>query len=408
VALVVHKFGGSSVGSVERIQAVARRCAAVRAAGEELVVVVSAMKGETDRLLALARALAPVPDRREQDVLAATGEQVSVALLAIALRQLGCDARSFLGHQIRIRTDSAFTTARIRDVDATEIRAALAAGTVAVVAGFQGIDPAGNITTLGRGGSDTTAVAIAAALGAGACEIYTDVDGVYTADPNVCPAARKLERVSYEEMLELASLGAKVLQIRSVAIAAKYRLPVHTRSSFNDRPGTWLVENYPMMEDVVVLAVAHDLNQAQFLVPDVPDRPGVAASIFVALAEHDINVDVIIQGVGADGLNDVSFTVTREELARARPLVEDVARQLGARAPIVREEVAKVSVVGQGMRHHAGVAAKMFSTLAKGGINILSITTSEIKVSCLIGAKDVEQAVRTLHAAFIEEAGTDG
>ncbi|HEV8321630.1 MAG TPA: aspartate kinase [Myxococcota bacterium] len=401
MALVVHKYGGSSVGTIERIRAVARRCAAVRAAGDDLAVVVSAMKGETDRLLGLAAALSALPDRREQDVLVATGEQVSVALLAIALKELGCEARSFLGHQVRILTDSSFNNARIRDVDAAELRGALGRGQVAVVAGFQGIDAAGNITTLGRGGSDTTAVAIAAALGAARCDIYTDVDGVYTADPNVCAAARKLDHVSYEEMLELASLGAKVLQIRSVAIASKYRLPVHTRSSFNDNPGTWLVESYPMMEDVVVLAVAHDLNQAQIQLADVPDRPGIAAVVFGALAADDINVDMIIQGVGADGRNDVSFTVRKEDLERARRIIERVAGELGAAAPVVRADVCKVSVVGQGMRHHAGVAARMFSTLAEQGINILSISTSEIKVSCVIDARYAELAVRSLHDVFI-------
>lgn len=398
MALIVQKFGGTSVGSIERIQAVARRVAATRAAGHDVVVVASAMSGETNRLLALGGQLAKAPDPRELDALVATGEQVSVALLAIALNAVGVPARSFLAHQVRLRTDSAFTKARIRGIDTDRLLETVREGRVAVVAGFQGVDDDGNTTTLGRGGSDTTAVAIAAALGQGVpCEIYTDVDGVYTADPNVCPNARKVARISYEEMLELASLGAKVLQIRSVELAMKYAVPVHVRTSFSDAEGTWVVNEEASLESVVVAGVTSDKNEAKITIRRVEDRPGRAAALFEALADARISVDMIIQSPSEDGSTDVTFTVPKGELEKAR---EIAAQASPSHELFVREDVVKVSIVGLGMRSHAGVAAKMFRILAAEGINIEAITTSEIKVSCLVAAKYHELAVRSLHDGF--------
>lgn len=396
--LLVQKYGGTSVGTLERIQTVARRVAVARAAGYDVVVVASAMSGETNRLLGLGQGLAAHPAPRELDALVATGEQVSVALLAIALVEAGVPAQSYLAHQVRLRTDSAFTKARILSIDAERLAASAREGVVPVVAGFQGVDDVGNTTTLGRGGSDTTAVAIAAALGRGvACEIYTDVDGVYTADPNVCPSARKVRRISYEEMLELASLGAKVLQIRSVELAMKYAVPVHVRSSFSDQEGTWVVNEEESLEAVVVAGVTSDKNEAKVTIRRVEDKPGRAAGLFEALAEANVSVDMIIQNPSLDGSADMTFTVAKGELERAR----EIAGQVFAEHEVfVREDVVKVSIVGLGMRSHAGVAAKMFRILAGEGINIEAITTSEIKVSCLVAAKYHELAVRALHDGF--------
>ncbi len=400
MALAVLKFGGTSVGSIERIRAVAGRCLRARGAGDDLVVVVSAIAGETNRLLALAHELCPVPNARECDALVATGEQVSAALLALAIVEAGGKARSLVGHQVRILTDSAFSKARIKTVQAERIFQAVGAGEIAVVAGFQGVDEQGNITTLGRGGSDTTAVALAAALGASRCDIFTDVDGVYTADPAVVPNARKIDRISYEEMLELASLGAKVLQIRSVEVAMKYGVPVHVRSSFTDATGTWVVREDEALESVVVSGVTSDKNEAKITIARVPDRPGTAAAIFAPLADQQISVDMIIQSVSAGDTTDLAFTVTQSDLERARRIVGEVARDVGAAEVKIDADVVKVSIVGLGMRSHAGIAAKMFGILAKEGVNIQAITTSEIKVSCLIGARYLELAVRALHEGF--------
>jgi aspartate kinase len=402
VALLVQKFGGTSVGSIERIRNVARRTIAAQRAGHRVVLIVSAMSGETNRLLGLAHDLTKVPDAREMDALAATGEQVSAALTSIAIHAEGGKARSLLGHQVRVLTDDAFTKARIKAIDGGRIHEALDRGEIAVVAGFQGVDEQGNITTLGRGGSDTSAVAIAAAIGADECEIYTDVDGVYTTDPNVCPSARKINRISYEEMLELASLGAKVLQIRSVEIAMKYGVPVHVRSSFNDQPGTLVTKEDATFEGVVVSGIAYDKGEVRVHLVSVDDRPGVAAEIFEKIAEKNISVDMIVQNVSteADSRASITFTMQKTDLARAKPWIEQVAKGVEAREVRYDEDVVKVSIVGLGMRSHAGVAAKMFRILAKEGINIQVIATSEIKVSCLIAAKYTELAVRALHDGF--------
>ena len=407
MALVVQKFGGTSVADVDRIRSVAERVAASRARGDQVVVVVSAMAGETNRLLGLARAIAPSPDDRESDALVATGEQVTAALAALALQQVGVPARSFLGHQVRIETDSAYGRARIVRVDVERLQQTLAAGTVAVVAGFQGVDGEGRITTLGRGGSDTSAVALAAALGAETCEIYTDVDGVYTSDPRIVPRARKLERISYDEMLELASLGAKVLQIRSVEFAKRYHVPVHVRSSFNQEEGTWVVEEEATMNEVSVAGIAHDGDQAKLTLLQVPDHPGVAARLFGPIARANIIVDMIVQNVSEKGATDVTFTVPRGDYEKARALAEGVAREIGAQGVTSELNVAKVSIVGVGMRTHAGIAARMFDVLAAESINIQMISTSEIKVSVVIDAKYTELAVRALHDAFIGSAGTE-
>ena len=404
MALIVQKFGGTSVADIDRIRDVAARVARTYAAGHQVAIVVSAMAGETNRLLALAKAAHPRPDDRESDVLAATGEQVTAALTALVLHGLGVPARSFLGHQVRIETDSAYGRARIVRIDAERLRGTLDAGGVAVVAGFQGVDLDGSITTLGRGGSDTSAVALAAALTADVCEIYTDVDGVFTSDPRIVPRARKLERISYEEMLELASLGAKVLQIRSVEFAKRYRVPVHVRSSFNDREGTWVVEEDTSMEEVSVAGVASDQNEAKLTVRGVPDHPGVAARLFGPVAAAGIVVDMIIQNASADGTTDMTFTVPRADYDQALELVAGVARAIGARDVRGDLDVAKISIVGVGMRTHAGIAARMFDVLAREGINIQMISTSEIKISVVVDAKYTELAVRALHDTFIGPA----
>jgi aspartate kinase len=402
--LVVQKYGGTSVADVDRIRNVADRIGRTRAAGHDVVVVVSAMAGETNRLLALGKAAARTPDDRESDALVATGEQVTAALTALALQDTGVAARSFLGHQVRIETDSAHGKARITRIDIERLRDALGGGAVAVVAGFQGVDGQGSITTLGRGGSDTSAVALAAALRADDCEIYTDVDGVFTSDPRIVPQARKLDRIAYDEMLELASLGAKVLQIRSVEFAKRYRVPVHVRSSFNHSEGTWVVEEDPTMEEVSVAGVAYDRDEAKLTVLRVPDRPGVAAKVFGPIARANIVVDMIIQNASADGTTDLTFTVPRVDFDKARGLLEATAREIGAQGIAAQTDVAKVSIVGVGMRAHAGIAARMFEVLSAEGINIQMISTSEIKISVVIDAKYTELAVRTLHDAFIEQA----
>ncbi len=401
MALLVQKYGGTSVGSVQRIGEVARRVAAARATGNQVVVVVTAIAGETDRLLKLAAEVAPCPVLRERDVLVATGEQVSIALVAMALQQLGVPAVSFLGHQVPIRTDSVFGAARIRSIDGTALLRVLGDGHIVVVAGFQGVDGEGNVTTLGRGGSDTTAVAIAAAIRAAGCEIYTDVDGVYTSDPRICPQAHKLTRISYDEMLELASLGAKVLQTRSVEFAKRYHVPVHVRSSFNQSEGTWVVAEEQGMEEVPVAGVTYDRDQAKITILRVPDRPGLAARIFSPIAAASIVVDMIIQTASADGTTDMTCTVHRNDHERALTLVRETAREIGAAGVSGETGIAKVSIVGLGMRSHAGVAARMFEVLAAERINIQMISTSEIKVSVAIDAKYTELAVRVLHDALV-------
>jgi aspartate kinase len=401
VALIVQKYGGTSVGTIERIRAVADRVSATRAQGHDVVVVVSAMSGETNRLLALSKQLAARPDEREMDSLVATGEQVSAALLSIALMERGVKARSLVGHQTRIYTDSVFTKARIRAIDVESFRAAIDEGAVPVVAGFQGIDPRGNITTLGRGGSDTTGVAVAAALKASDCEIYTDVEGMFTTDPNICKQAKKLERITFEEMLELASLGAKVLQLRSVEIAMKYGIPIHVRSSFSEATGTLVgAEDDDTFEAVVVTGVACDKNEVKVTMRDLPNKPGIVARVFGALAENNISVDMIIQTESRGATADLTFTVTQTDQARTREVTERTSRDIGAGAVELKDDVAKVSIVGAGMRSHAGVAAKMFRLLADKNVNIQCITTSEIRVSCLIDKQSAEDAVRTLHGGF--------
>jgi aspartate kinase len=398
---VVQKFGGSSVGDAERIRLVAERIARTRATGAEVVVVVSAMAGETDKLIRLAHQVIPTPDEREMDVLISTGEQVSIALLAIALKSMGADAKSYLGFQIKIATDSAFGKARITGIESEKVLSDLKNGRIVVVAGFQGIDESDNITTLGRGGSDTTAVAIAAALKADFCEIYTDVDGVYTTDPNICEKARKLSKISYDEMLEMASLGAKVLQIRSVEFAKKYDVPIHVRSSFNDNPGTIVCKEDKEMERVVVSGVTYNKNEAKIEVMRLPDIPGVAAKLFKPIADANIVVDMIIQTQSTEkGCADVAFTVPKSDFPKALQIVKETIKEFGGKEVSADENIAKVSIVGVGMRSHSNVATQMFSALAKEGINIQMISTSEIKISCVIDSKYTELAVRSLHDAF--------
>ncbi len=400
MALIVQKFGGTSVADTERIRNVARRAAKVYDEGNELVIILSAMAGVTDRLIKMAQEASPDPDRRELDVLLATGEQTTVALLAMMLKSMGYPALSMLGYQAEVLTDCAFGNARILEVGAARIQENLKKRQIVVVAGFQGFDPRGNITTLGRGGSDTSAVAIAAALKADLCEIYTDVDGIYTADPNICPKARKLKAVSYDEMLNMASLGAKVLQIRSVGFAKKFDVPIHVRSSFSEEEGTMVISEEPGMETVVVSAVTHDKDQARITLKKVPDQPGTAAKIFVPISEAGIVVDMIIQNTRAGGQTDLTFTVPRSDFKKAMAIETRVADQIGAEEVFGDETIAKVSVIGVGMRNHSGVASMMFSTLAKEGINIAMISTSEIRISCIIEEKYTELAVRVLHSAF--------
>jgi aspartate kinase len=400
MGLIVQKYGGSSVADAAKIRGVARRVIGTVKAGHGVVVVVSAMGKTTDGLIRLAQKITPTPPEREMDMLLATGEQVSIALLAMAIDAAGHKARSFTGEQAGIRTDAAHTRARIVGIDSDKVRHALDDGYVAIVAGFQGVTEGDDITTLGRGGSDLTAVALAAALQADVCEIYTDVDGVYTADPNIVPEAKKLDRISYDEMLEMASLGAKVLQSRSVEFAKKYGVPVHVRSTFKRKPGTLVTREDPNMEAVVVTGIAHDRGQAKVTIRGVPDRPGIAAQVFGTVADHGIVVDMIVQNVSRDGMTDISFTVPRGDRPTVVATLEDVAKKIGAESVTFDDRIAKVSIVGVGMRSHSGVAARMFRALYREGVNIHMISTSEIAVSCVIEDKYVELAVRALHDAF--------
>lgn len=400
MALIVHKYGGTSVGSIEKIKNVARKVAKVREEGHDVIVVVSAMSGETNKLVGMAHEMSERPDEREYDALISTGEQITSTLLAIALNSMGIPAVSFQGYQIKIVTDSAFTKARIQRIDADRVMRELKAGKIITVSGFQGVDEEGNITTLGRGGSDTTAVAIAAALKADECIIYTDVDGVYTTDPNICPNARKLDKITYEEMLEMASLGAKVLQTRSVEFAQKYNVPLRVKSTFVENEGTLVTKEDEKVEAPLVSGVAYDKNEAKITLQGVPDKPGIATKIFTPLADANINVDMIVQNVSAEGHTDLTFTVPKSDFKKALEIVKNTAKDIEARNVIADENIAKVSVVGVGMRSHSGVAAKMFDLLSKEGINIMMISTSEIKVSCVIDNKYTELAVRVLHDGF--------
>lgn len=411
MSLIVQKYGGTSVGSVERIRNVARRIAKWHRAGHKVAVVVSAMSGETNRLIDLAKQIQPDPDPRELDVVAATGEQVTIGLLSMALKTMGVKAKSFTGGQVRVLTDDAYTKARIRSIDAARLHDELDGGNVVVVAGFQGVDESGNITTLGRGGSDTSAVALAAALLADECLIYTDVDGVYTTDPRIVPEARRLHTVTFEEMLEMASLGSKVLQIRSVEFAGKYRVRLRVLSSLTDpdlpleveaTSGTLITfEEDTRMEEAAISGIAFTRDEAKITLTSVPDRPGIAYQILGPIADANIDVDMIIQNTGVDGMTDLSFTVHRNEYAKAMDVLnEQVKAHVGARAVIGDAKICKVSVVGIGMRSHVGIASKMFRTLAEEGINIQMISTSEIKISCIVEDKYMELAVRALHKAF--------
>ncbi len=403
MALIVQKYGGSSVGSVERIQCVAEKIAGFRDQGHAVVVVVSAMSGETNRLVGLAKAIVSQPDAREYDVLLSTGEQVTIALLAMALKQRGCPARSFTGGQVRILTDSAHNKARIKDIERRNMDDALSAGQVVVVAGFQGVDENGSITTLGRGGSDTTAVALAAALEADECQIYTDVDGVYTTDPRVVPEARRLDRITFEEMLEMASLGSKVLQIRAVEFAGKYNVPLRVLSSFAEGGGTLISYEEEGMEQAVISGIAFNRDEAKLTVLGVPDHPGVASQILGPIGAANIEVDMIIQNVAADGTTDFTFTVHRNDFEKTTVVLEKIAVELGAREVAGDNKIVKISLVGVGMRSHAGIAGKMFELLAKEGINIRMISTSEIKVSVVVDEKYLELGVRALHSGFALE-----
>jgi len=400
MALIVQKYGGTSVADGERIKNVAQRAIRAKEAGNDVVVVVSAMAGETDKLINLANELIPLPDGRELDVLISTGEQVSVSLVSMAIKSMGHEAKSYLGYQIPIKTDSVYGRARITNVKPDKIVKDIKGGKIVVVAGFQGIDDLGNVTTLGRGGSDTTAVALAASLKADECEIFTDVDGVFTIDPNVCEKARKLEKISYDEMLEMASLGTKVLQTRAVEFAKKYSVPVHVRSSFNDNTGTLVCQEDEEMENVAVSGITYDKNEAKITITKVPDKPGIAHKLFGAIADANIRVDMIIQNVSQEGLTDITFTVVKTDLHKATNIVREIARQIGAKDINTDENIAKVSIVGTGMRSHSGIASTMFGALAREGINIMMISTSEIKISCVIESKYTELAVRALHEAF--------
>ncbi len=404
MALIVQKYGGTSVGNLERIENVAEKVLGWRERGDQVVVVVSAMSGETDRLIGLAKGITPRPNPRELDVLLATGEQVTIALLCIALEKRGCPARSYTGSQVRILTDNAFNKARIEEVEIDAMRADLDAGRVVVVAGFQGVDEGGNITTLGRGGSDTTGVALAAALKADECQIYTDVDGVYTTDPRVVPEARRLNRITFEEMLEMASLGSKVLQIRSVEFAGKHNVPLRVLSTFQEGPGTLITFEEAFeaetMEKELIAGIAFNRDEAKLTVLGVPDRPGIAFSILGPVSDANIEVDMIIQNIGRDGTTDFTFTVHRNDYERVLEILKQHAAQLGAREVSGDTRIAKLSLVGIGMRSHAGVASRMFQALAKEGINIRMISTSEIKISVVVDEKYLELGVRALHEAF--------
>ena len=400
MALIVQKYGGTSVGNPEKIKVVAERVLDYSRRGHGMVVVLSAMSGETDRLVTLANSIQDQPDSREMDVLLSTGEQVTISLFAMAVKDAGHDAVSFLGDQVRILTSSMHTKARIKSVDTEKIKGHLAQGKIVVVAGFQGVNENGDITTLGRGGSDTTAVALAAALKADQCEIFTDVEGVYTTDPNICSAARKIERISYDEMLELASLGAKVLDIRSVGLAKRYKVPLHVRSAFVETEGTWVVEEDKAMESMLVSGVTYNKNEARLTISKVPDKPGIAAKIFMPISDAGIVIDMIIQNTRAGDLTDMTFTVPRTDLKKALNILQEVAADIGAEEVSSADDIAKVSIVGVGMRNHSGIATTMFHVLANEGINIMMISTSEIKVSCVIEEKYTELAVRALHETF--------
>ncbi len=400
MALIVQKYGGTSVANMERIQNVAARVAKTYDQGNAVVVILSAMAGITDNLIDMASNLSQSPDKRELDVLLATGEQTTSALLAMALKSMNYPAQSLLGHQAEVLTDQCHGNARILNIRADRIQKLLKERHIVVVAGFQGCDPNGNITTLGRGGSDTSAVAIAAALKADVCEIYTDVDGVYTADPNICPQARKLSAISYDEMLNMASLGAKVLQIRSVGFAKKFNIPVHVRSSFSEEEGTMVVDENSGMERLVVSGVTHDKDQARITLKKVPDIPGIAAKIFTPVADAGIVVDMIIQNTRAEGQTDLTFTVPKANFKQALDMQTTIAKDIDAEDVFGDEKIAKVSVIGVGMKDHSGVASKMFNALAKENINIMMISTSEIRISCIIAEKYTELAVRVLHSAF--------
>jgi len=400
MGLVVQKFGGTSVANVEKIKNVAAKAIREKKAGNDVIVVLSAMAGETDRLIALAHQASETPDEREYDSLISTGEQVTVSLLSIVLNSMGYRARSFLGFQVKILTDKVYKKARISLIDTEAIQKELQHGTIAVVAGFQGVDKDNNITTLGRGGSDTSAVALAAVLKADRCDIFTDVDGVYTTDPNICSKARRLDKISYDEMLEMAMTGAKVLQPRSVEMAKKYNVPVYVKSSFSDEGGTLVTKEDKEMEREVVSGITYDRDQAKITVVRVPDKPGVAANLFTPLSENNISVDMIIQNASADGFTDLTFTVSKKEMKEAQKIVDVTAKAVGAKKVEVDDDVAKVSIIGVGMVSHSGVAAKMFKTMAKESINIMMISTSEIKISCIIQRKYTELAVTVLHDAF--------
>ncbi len=400
MALIVQKFGGTSVGSTEKIKAVAKRVIKCCQEGNQMVIVLSAMSGETDRLTGFAKDIQEIPNQRELDMLLSTGEQVAIALFAMAVKAAGSDAVSLLGAQVAIHTDSMHTRARIRDIDTELITKHIEEGKIVTVAGFQGVDDDGDITTLGRGGSDTTAVALAAALKADACEIFTDVDGIFTTDPNIYAKARKIDKISYDEMLELASLGAKVLDIRSVGLAKMYSVPLHVRSSFSENEGTWVVEEDKIMESTLVSGVTYNKNEARITIKRVPDQPGVAAKIFLPISDAGILVDMIIQNTRDSHLTDMTFTVMRNDYERAMKLLKGITREIGAEAVSGDENIAKISIVGVGMRNHSGIASTMFQILANEGINMEMVSTSEIKVSCVIAEKYTELAVRALHDAF--------
>jgi len=405
--LIVQKYGGTSVGNIERIKNVAKKIKKAVDAGNKVVVVSSAMSGETDRLLGLTRELSSRPGPREQDMVVSTGEQVAIGFVAIALKELGIDAVSLTGWQVPIITDDVHTKARIKKIDTHRIRKHLDEGKVVIVAGFQGVTEWGDITTLGRGGSDTSAVALAAALKADVCEIYTDVPGVFTADPRIVENARKIPVISYEEMMEMASLGSKVMQIRSVEFGAKYGVKIHVRSSFNDEEGTWIVEENEEMEKMIVRGISHELKESRITVVRVPDKPGVAAKLFKALGDRNIVVDMIVQNVSHKGFTDISFTVNKTDADVAEEIAKEVAQKIESEEVERNDKIAKVSIVGLGMKTHAGTAAKMFEVLSREGINIYAISTSEIKISVLIDEKYAELAVRSLHEAFIENMEGD-
>lgn len=403
--IIVKKFGGTSLGSIEKIKNVAKMIAEERKKGHNLVVVLSAMSGETNKLVSMANEISEIPDGREFDVLVSTGEQVTIALLAICLNGIGYKAKSYTASQIRIVTDSAHSRARIKSIDSKNIKTALSDGNIVVVAGFQGVDEFGNTTTLGRGGSDTSAVAIAAALDADVCEIFTDVEGVFTTDPGICEKARKLDKISYDEMLEMASLGAKVLQTRSVEFAKKYNVPVHVRSTFSKNAGTMVIKEDEEMEKVTVSGIAYNKDEAKITLTKIPDHPGVAANIFRPISNANINVDMIIQNISEDGYTNMTFTVPKNDFKKAFELLENIGKELGAKSVTGDTNITKVSVIGVGMKSHAGVASTVFDVLANEGVNIMMISTSEIKISVVIDRKYTELAVRVLHNAFNLDKG---